>query len=170
MKRFLITAFELFLVGTAVIVWVHGVSYRTDFGLVDQPEQSDPPISISEREMRIPEQTIVPGPIALARWFGELPPAPPVVAPEPVPEPEVEAPTIEEPEIPEPEEAPYIRISGTLTIEGRRLISAIDSRSGRAVLIGDSTDLADWILIEELPDGLIVNADGRRLRIAREER
>ncbi len=159
MKRFLATIVELSLAILAIVVWTRAftVSPRPRVALMTESMLNQ--TSVAERRESTSTLVTVPEPIELARWFGE------------VPRPAFRAPDVlerEAPQEPEPEFAPFIRVSGTLTIEGQELISAIDTRVGRAVLIGESSELADWILIEERSEALLVEAEGVRLLVPRE--
>ena len=158
MKRFLTIGSEVVLLVIAAVVWVRAVTDRVDAVVHGESAEAFVTIPVADTVYRSPESPTVPEPIALARWFGELPPPPPVVR--------RPAPAVE----PEPERADYVRVTGSLVIDGHRFISAVDSRVGRALLIGENPEIADWVVVEERSDAFVVDADGERLLVVREDR
>lgn len=59
-------------------------------------------------------------------------------------------------------------VTGRLVIDGQLFWSAVDRSVGRAVLIGPSRDVADWLLVEEQEAALVVDTGDERLLIQRE--
>ena len=154
MKRFLMLSVEAALLSVAALVWIWALTDRPDRAVNAAPAEALAALPVADTLRTAPTPAAVPEPIALARWFGELPP--PVVRRPAAP---VES---------EPQRADHVRVTGSLVIDGHRFISAVDSRVGRALLIGEHPEIADWILLEERADALVVNAEGTRLLIMRE--
>ncbi|MCG8478408.1 MAG: hypothetical protein MI724_04870, partial [Spirochaetales bacterium] len=107
---------ETALLSVAALVWIWALTDRPDRAVNAAPAEAPAAIPVADTLRTDPTPAAVPEPIALARWFGELPPPPSIVRRPAAP---VES---------EPQRADHVRVTGSLVIDGNRFISAVDSR------------------------------------------